>query len=240
MALSISFVIPAWNEAEYVGDAVASIIAALADVDETVHCDITVVDDDSSDSTAEIAVHRGARVLTVRKRNIAAVRNAGAHVTSGEVLIFVDADTRVDLPLIAETLRALCLGATWGTAKAVPWDHCPLWACLGLAAFNWYYVHWRQCAYGFYFVVRREAFMRAGGFPEESLEGEDMALSKVLMERCGPPKVFTARVATSARKAGQFGLTYHLKMLWLALRHGDAMYTHPSIADYRDGELRIK
>jgi glycosyltransferase involved in cell wall biosynthesis len=237
VTISISFVIPARNEARYIGEAVASIVAAAEELREAVSYDITVVDDDSSDITAEIARQHGARVLTVRKRNIAAARNVGASSSSGGLLIFVDADTRISATLLDETIQS---GAVWGTALATTWDPCPLWARIGLALFNRYYVHWRKCAYGFYFVVRREAFDRAGFFPEATREGEHMALSKVLVSMFGPPQVYSSRVATSGRKAAQFGLTYHLKMLWLALRHGDDMYTHPSIADYRDGELRSR
>jgi hypothetical protein len=28
-------------------------------------------------------------------------------------------------------------------------------------------------------------------------------------------------------------------MLWLTIRYGDAIYAHPSIADFRDGEQRV-
>ena len=65
-----------------------------------------------------------------------------------------------------------------------------------------------------------------------------MALSKLLLQRNGPPIVLRSRVATSARKALQFGFSYHMRMLWLAVRFGDEVYTRPEIADYRDGDLR--
>ena len=239
MIARLSFVIPALNEAQYISAALESIHSAMKRCDKQLSYEIIVVDDGSLDRTVDIARQHRARVIEVCKRNIAAVRNAGASEAQGESLIFIDADTQVNLSLIDETVFAMMQGAMWGTALAIPSDRCPLWARCGLTVFNHYYVYWRQCAYGFFFFVNCEAFQQVGGFPEETREGEDMALSKLLLPRHGPPIVLRSRVATSARKALQFGFSYHMRMLWLAIRSGDEVYTRPEIADYRDGELRV-
>ena len=193
----------------------------------------------SVDDTADLAEQHGARVVRVNHRNIAAARNAGAAATSGNLLVFVDADTRPSVALVRETLQAVRADLVWGTALPSLWDSHPWWVKIGLPLFNRYYVGKRQCAYGFYFVVTRDAFNRVDGFSTTTAEGEDMASSKALLAAYGPPTVFQSRIATSARKARTFGITYHLKMLWLGSRYGDAMYTHPSIEDYRDGEQRL-
>jgi hypothetical protein len=140
--------------------------------------------------------------------------------------------------LAVARLRALTKGATWGTACAKPADKCPWWARLGLTAYNYFYVHLRKYGYGFFFFVKKEVFQQIGGFPEETREGEDMALSKLLLRRVGPPSVLRSRVATSARKTQQFGFWYHVKMFWVTVRYGDEAYSRPEIAAYRDGELR--
>ena len=49
----------------------------------------------------------------------------------------------------------LCIAVIAATAFAVPADHCPLWARLGLAVYNRFYVYMRHCAYGFFFFVKR-------------------------------------------------------------------------------------
>jgi glycosyltransferase involved in cell wall biosynthesis len=235
----LSFVIPAFNEADYIAAALESVHSAMNRCERPCSYETIVVDDRSSDSTVEVARRHRARVVEVYKRNIAAVRNVGASKAQGEFFIFIDADTQVSHSLVVETIDAMTNGAVWGTALATPADACPLWARCGLTVFNQYYVRWRQCAYGFYFFIHRRAFEQAGGFPEATREGEDMALSKVLVQHHGPPAVLRAPVATSARKARQFGLFYHLRMLWLAFRFGDDIYTRPEIADYRDGERRV-
>lgn len=207
--------------------------------DKHLSYEIIGVDDGSLDRTVDIARQHRARVIEVCKRNIAAVRNSGASEAQGQFLIFVDADTQVNHSLISETMYAMMQGAMSGTALAIPSDKCPLWARLGLNVFNKCYVHWRKCAYGLFFFVNRHAFQQAGGFSEETREGEDMALSKLLLQQHGPPIVLRSRVATSARKALQFGFSYHMRMFWLSIRAGDDVYTRPEIADYRDDELRL-
>lgn len=91
----ISFVIPAHNEAELLGRTLAALIASAQTVGEP--WETVVVNDASTDRTAEIALAHGARIITVNHRQIAATRNAGAQAMTGEVLFFVDADTVVTL-----------------------------------------------------------------------------------------------------------------------------------------------
>jgi glycosyltransferase involved in cell wall biosynthesis len=235
----VSFVIPAFNEEELIGAAIASIHLAMKSIRPTRDYEVLVVDDDSQDATAEIARQNKAQVLQVHERNIAAVRNAGAFQAQGDVLIFVDADTQVSPGLVTEALQAMERGGIWGTALAVPLDDCPVWGRLGLAAYNQYHVRYRQCGYGFFFFVRRQAFLHVHGFPQRTKEGEDTALSKLLRLQYGRPVVLHSRVATSARKTRMFGFWYHLRMVWLTIRYGDEAYSRPEICEYRDGALRL-
>src|SRR5205085_9213827 len=96
-----SFIIPAYNEEALIGrtlDVLRESAAYLKGGFE-----IIVANDDSTDRTGEIAEQKGARLIHVKKRQIAAVRNAGASIAIGEILVFVDADTFVP----RETLLAL-------------------------------------------------------------------------------------------------------------------------------------
>jgi glycosyltransferase involved in cell wall biosynthesis len=89
----ITVVVPAWNEAADIVATVSALRDALAELKRP--SELVVVDDSSDDETAAIAETAGATVLSVKKRQIAAVRNAGAAATDGRLLIFVDADTIV-------------------------------------------------------------------------------------------------------------------------------------------------
>lgn len=93
----ISVAIPARNEEKYLPATLAALIRARAFLAGKGGrlLEILVVDNDSTDQTAQIASASGARVIHEPEHNIAAVRNAGAKAASGEVLVFLDADTLV-------------------------------------------------------------------------------------------------------------------------------------------------
>ena len=83
-----SVVIPCRNAAATVADAVAS---ALSQTDPP--AEVLVVDDESTDGSAEVARKSGARVLTNgSRRNAGGARNAGIEATSGDLVAFLDAD----------------------------------------------------------------------------------------------------------------------------------------------------
>ena len=88
----LSIVIPAFNEELELPTTIAAIRAAADKIDNA-H-EIIVVDDASTDATAQIARQAGARIVSINRPQIAAARNAGARVARGNVLLFVDADVR--------------------------------------------------------------------------------------------------------------------------------------------------
>lgn len=92
----ISVIIPAFNAARFLPQALASVAAQTypADRIETV-----VVDDGSSDDTLSIAGDfegrcPGLHVLSQPNKGVAAARNVGIAASSGELLAFLDADDR--------------------------------------------------------------------------------------------------------------------------------------------------
>jgi glycosyltransferase involved in cell wall biosynthesis len=102
----LSFVIPARNEEALIGETLAAILVSVARASgvarhdlwlpETVF-EVIVADDGSEDATAAIvgslADDVGVRLIPCVGGTCAAARNAGAAVSSGRVLCFVDADT---------------------------------------------------------------------------------------------------------------------------------------------------
>jgi len=85
--MKVSAVIPAYNEAERIG-AVLEPLRATPLVDE-----IVVVDDGSTDGTAEIAKRYGVKLIRLpENKGKAAALDAGVRAAEGDVLLFLDAD----------------------------------------------------------------------------------------------------------------------------------------------------
>lgn len=84
-----SVIIPAYNAAGLVSRAIQSALSQTYPVLE-----IIVVDDGSSDATAEVAARTGPGVAVIQQKNAgpAAARNTGAAVAKGDWLAFLDAD----------------------------------------------------------------------------------------------------------------------------------------------------
>ncbi len=85
----VSAVIPAYNAAGLIGEAIDSILRQTYS-----QIEIIVVDDGSQDRTAEFVRRRYPDVKVIQQQNAgpSAARNAGADAASGEVLAFLDAD----------------------------------------------------------------------------------------------------------------------------------------------------
>src|ERR1700722_13135715 len=102
--IRISLVIPAYNEEAFLPALLQSVEAARQRyVHGADRVEVIVGDNLSTDRTAAIAQEFGYRAVSVEKRCIGAVRNGGASVATGEILCFIDADSRID----PETFNAI-------------------------------------------------------------------------------------------------------------------------------------
>lgn len=217
----ISFIIPAHNEEALLGLTLASIHAAAAHLSQPY--EVIVVDDASTDSTARIAEEAGAKVIAVGFRQIAATRNAGAKVASGEILVFVDADTQISSPVLAAVLAALASGAVGGSGL-FRFDHpVPRWGRI-LYAFIMPAARLLQVTGGCFMFCTREAFDAVGGFPEEFYAGEDLGMLRRL-KRHGRYVIPRPLVLTSGRKLSGEGGRQILSLVGNVLRHGPRYLT---------------
>lgn len=192
----ISFVVPAHNEQAYLARTLQAIHGAARATGGPY--EVVVVDDASTDATADVARQFGAVVVAVNHRQIAATRNAGARAAKGERLFFVDADTVIGPPVVAAALRHLDRGAVGGGAPArFEWP-APLYAHLLIWWLGWLMRFAGLCGGAFMFCSR-DAFEAAGGFDERLFGAEDAAMSWAL-KRQGRFVVLWRRVVTSARR----------------------------------------
>jgi glycosyltransferase involved in cell wall biosynthesis len=95
--LSVSVVIPCHNQGRFLREAIASAAAQREVVPE-----IVVVDDGSTDETHAVATQHGTvRYLRQERRGLSEARNSGWRASSGDYVIFLDADDRL-LPAAVE------------------------------------------------------------------------------------------------------------------------------------------
>ena len=84
--------VPAYNEARLLPRLLESIEIAAVRYGRN-NIEVIVADNFSTDDTRLIAKSMGAKVVSVSKRRIAAARNGGASVATGDILCFIDADS---------------------------------------------------------------------------------------------------------------------------------------------------
>jgi glycosyltransferase involved in cell wall biosynthesis len=175
MGKAISVIIPAYNEERYLPRTLEHVHRAQdhlgASHDD--HVEIIVVDNASTDRTADIAMASGARVVPVPEHNIARVRNAGALAASGDLFVFLDADTLIPNTLLSRVASVMddptCLGGAVDTdyqpARASIRVYLGLWRLIGII--------WGM-AQGATQFCRRDTFTALGGYDETIYMGEDV------------------------------------------------------------------
>jgi glycosyltransferase involved in cell wall biosynthesis len=85
----ISVVVPAYNESELI----QTTLESLFKQDYKGDFEVVVVDNNSTDNTAEIARRLGVRVVFCSQKGVAHARQAGAEAAQGSIIVQADADT---------------------------------------------------------------------------------------------------------------------------------------------------
>ena len=194
--MTLSVVVPAFQEAGCVGATVDAASGLGADVE------IILVDGGSSDGTAAIARRHGARVIQANDRGRARQMNQGAVAASGDVLLFLHADTILPPDARREIDAILSDPAVAGGCFRLKFDHDHplLRLSSALTRFGFRLFHYGDCAY----FVRRTIYQEMGGFHAMPLlEDLDFWLRLTRRHRV---VVARASVLTSARRFREVGV----------------------------------
>ena len=205
--MRLSIIIPAFNEENYRPATIEAINTTLTDGAEVI-----VVDNESTDATRDVAVALGAKVVTETEHNIGKVRNTGADVASGDVLVFVDADSIVRPGIFDRIVGAMsdkyCLGGS-AAVEFEPIDDRPL-------------IRWQMKQYtiigaltkmqgGALQFCRTSVFHELGGFDTTIYVGEDInfhwRLARLARQRDAHTTFIEGpKVLTSSRRWNRMGL----------------------------------
>jgi glycosyltransferase involved in cell wall biosynthesis len=198
--------------------------------------ELIVVDDASTDQTSAVAASRGAAIIRVAHRQIAAARNAGAKAATGDLLFFVDADTSISAEILRSAIGAIRNGAVGGGAAVAFDGPVPLYARLLLRLLMLTF-RMNRLAAGCFVFCTRAAFLTVGGFNEAYYCAEEVVLSRAL-GRQGRFVVLQESVTTSARKFRTYSTRELLtSMFRIAVRGPKAMQRREGL-DLWYGERR--
>ena len=203
--MKISIVVPTLDEA----GAIEATLAAARPAREA-GAEIVVADGGSRDATRALAARLADRVIEA-PRGRAAQMNAGARAASGDVLLFLHADTLLPSNARDAIASAIASGREWGrfdVAIAGADALLPVVAALMNARSRWTGVATGDQA----MFASRAAFEAVGGFAEIPLM-EDVALSKALRAR-SRPACLRERVVTSGRRWERGGTLRTIVLMW--------------------------
>lgn len=210
--MKISVVIPVLNEEK-------TIAASLRALHALRPGEIIVVDGGSDDRTAEICRQFAVNVMT-SERGRARQMNRGAAQASGDVFLFLHADTRLPPSAFDDIAAALSAPRNLGGRFDVEIEGAH-WMLNVVGRMINYRSRLTKVATGDQALfVRREVFERLGGFPNIPLM-EDVAFCRAL-KRLGAVACLRSRVVTSARRWESDGVwrtifkMWTLKLLYLA------------------------
>ena len=206
-----SILIPARNEEAYLPRCLDSIKVAATPFPDQV--EIIVALNRCTDRTEEIALKHGATVVHEDGRNLARIRNAAAQAATGEIVVTIDADSRMTDNMLLEIDRLLQTGRYVGggvTIRPERWSLGILVTVLLLAVL----LLWRRVSGGLFWCLRKD-FEAIGGFNENLVSLEDLDFAKRLKAYGNSKgKRFTtikkAHIITSCRKWDMFGDWYLL------------------------------
>jgi glycosyltransferase involved in cell wall biosynthesis len=204
--LTISIVVPAYNEARGLPATLASIRRATAALDARGWShELIVCDNNSTDGTADVARAGGATVVFEPYNQISRARNAGAAAAAGDWLVFVDADSHPSPELVTDVADAIAAGRCVAGGATITLDG---GTPLGLAVVALWNVisRVRRLAAGSFIFCEAAAFRDVGGFSLELFATEELELFtrlKRLARATGRTIVILHRhpLVTSDRKA---------------------------------------
>ncbi|MDX6766710.1 MAG: glycosyltransferase [Candidatus Methylacidiphilales bacterium] len=201
----ISVVLPAYNEADQLPQTLGSIHQAFQALAQPVPYEIVVCDNNSTDDTRQVAEAHGARVVFEPHNQIARARNTGARLSTGEWLIFLDADTRLPASLLAEMWDGIAEGRFHGGGAPVRFDTARLRPGPALVLALWNTVsRLAKLAAGSFIFCRRADWELIGGFDETFYAGEELQFSAKMKKHLAQNQrkfaILSTSVPTSARK----------------------------------------
>ncbi|WP_152392718.1 glycosyltransferase [Paenibacillus guangzhouensis] len=206
--VKFSVVIPAHNEEKYIGKCLDSITEAAAAYPGQV--EVIVVLNRCEDGTEQIARDYNCVIVKNDMKNLSQIRNAGASMARGEILVTIDADSRMTAKMLSEMDRHLETGLYIGGGVSAKFER----VSLGIIVSTIMLIipllfKYGAISVGIFWCYKRD-FDAIGGFNDQILMAEDADFALRLKQwgRQNGKKYGTikkAQMITSCRKFDQGG-----------------------------------
>jgi rSAM/selenodomain-associated transferase 2 len=203
--MRISVILPALNEEMTIGASLQALLELAPD-------EIIVVDGGSTDRTQQICTRLPVKVIP-SNRGRARQMNLGASQASGDVLLFLHADTKLPASALSDITAALrdpnCPGGRFDVE--IDGSH---WMLKLVAVLINQRSRLTRVATGDQAIfVRRSVFQSIGGFQDVPLM-EDIAFCRAL-KHIGPIACLRSRVITSGRRWESDGVWRTIFTMWM-------------------------
>jgi glycosyltransferase involved in cell wall biosynthesis len=210
--MKYSVLIPAHNEEAFIGDCLLAINSAAEKVQHGV--EIIVALNRCSDQTAEIAAGHHAVIVNEDSKNLARIRNAAARAATGDIIVTIDADSRMSANMFVEIAANISTGKYIGGGVMIRPERWSVGILISVLTVVPFLLIHRVS--GGLLWCRRSEFEAIGGFNEALVSAEDIDFAKRL-KAYGKNKgqrfktISRAHIITSCRKFDTFGDWYLFK-----------------------------
>ncbi|MFH1683125.1 MAG: glycosyltransferase family 2 protein [Candidatus Woesearchaeota archaeon] len=209
----ISVIIPAHNEEAYLEKTLQSLRSQNFLNYETI-----VVCNGCEDNTEEVAkryLNQTTRIFSLNLANVSLARNHGAEQASGDVLLFLDADTILEEDSLSRIDREFNENFAVATTKTKP-DVPKLKYKLASAFKNIYNQPWIYQGCSGALICRKDGFHQVRGYPEIKVKEHRKLIIK--LKKKGKYKLINTYAITSMRRFERWGLakvTYFWVKEWV-------------------------
>lgn len=223
-----SIIIPTLNEATNI----QTCLIALQPLRS--QAEIIIVDGGSLDNTIALATSYADKILLSEQGRARQMNHGVVHAT-GDILVFLHADTELPTNALSLIEQQLKPQQTWGRFDIQLKAESVMFKIIA------FMMNWRSCLTGIAtgdqaIFVRKTAFNTIGNYPEIALM-EDIALSTAL-KKISSPLCLKAKVKSSARRWQQNGIYKTILLMWsLRLRYWLGADPQQLAELYRTGSL---
>lgn len=235
----ISVCVPAHNEEKFIGACLDSIKKAAEQI-RPAKVEVIVCLNRCTDGTEDIARSNGAVIVKEDEKNIAKITNTAARQARGEIIVTIDADSRMSPNLLSEVIRLLETGKWIGGGTSIKLERMSLGIFVtSVILVPIILIKHRGISAGLFWVKKKD-FDAVGGFDESFLSVQDLDFARRLKTHGRKNNkqfrtIKRAHIKTSSRKFDKYGDWHMLKdaRLTFKLLRGrdretaDRYYYHP-------------